>query len=126
MIHEAIGDQLTCIFVDHGLLRQGEAEQVVGAFRDRFNIKLVHRDASDLFIGELEGKDDPEEKRAIIGRLLSKSSKKRPPRSVGRFFGQGTLYPDVIESVSSRVGECHHQIASQRWRIAGAYEYELG
>ena len=61
LIHEAIGDQLTCIFVDNGLLREGEAEQVVDTFRDRFNITLIHRDASDLFIGELEGQEDPEE-----------------------------------------------------------------
>ena len=69
-IHEAIGEQLTCIFVDHGLLRNGEAEQVIKTFRNRFNIELVHRDASDLFIGELEGKEDPEEKRKIIGELF--------------------------------------------------------
>ena len=86
LIHEAIGDQLTCIFVDHGLLRKGEAEQVVKTFRDRFNIELVHRDASDLFISELEGRKDPEEKRKIIGRCLSRSSRKKPRRSEGPIF----------------------------------------
>ena len=70
LIHEAIGDQLTCIFVDHGLLRQGEAEEVVATFRDRFNIRLVHCDASELFLGALEGVTDPEAKRKTIGRLF--------------------------------------------------------
>ena len=70
LIHEAIGDQLTCVFVDHGLMRQGEAEEVVGLFRGHFNIPLVHVDASDEFIGALEGLDDPEAKRKTIGRLF--------------------------------------------------------
>ena len=70
LIHEAIGDQLTCIFVDHGLLRAGEAEEVVTTFRDRFNIRLVHRDASELFLGALDGVTDPELKRKTIGRLF--------------------------------------------------------
>src|ERR1700675_2324221 len=70
LIHEAIGEQLTCIFVDHGLLRQGEADDVVTTFRNRFNIKLVHRDASDLFLNALEGVTDPEIKRKTIGRLF--------------------------------------------------------
>jgi GMP synthase (glutamine-hydrolysing) len=70
LIHEAIGDQLTCIFVDHGLLRQGEADEVVATFRDRFNIRLVHSDASELFLGALEGVTDPEQKRKTIGRLF--------------------------------------------------------
>ena len=92
LIHEAIGDQLTCIFVDHGLLRLGEAEQVVETFRDRFNIKLVNRDASDLFIGELEGKDDPEEKRKIIGRLFIEVFEEEAAKIGGAdFLAQGTL-----------------------------------
>ena len=70
LIHEAIGDQLTCIFVDHGLLRQGEAEEVARTFRDRFNIRLVHRDASELFLKALDGVTDPEVKRKTIGRLF--------------------------------------------------------
>ena len=116
LIHEAIGDQLTCIFVDHGLLRQGEAEQVVETFRDRFNIKLVHRDASDLFIGELEGKDDPEEKRKIIGRLFIEVFEEEAAKIGGaNFLAQGTLYPDVIESVSFTGGpsvtiKSHHNV----------------
>src|SRR5574338_835340 len=67
LLHEAIGEQLTCIFVDHGLLRAGEAEQVVELFRNHYNIPLVHRNAADLFLGKLEGVDDPERKRKIIG-----------------------------------------------------------
>ncbi len=70
LIHEAIGDQLTCIFVDHGLMRMNEAEEVVTLFRDHYNIPLVHVDAEDTFMGELAGKSDPEEKRKIIGRLF--------------------------------------------------------
>jgi GMP synthase (glutamine-hydrolysing) len=70
LIHEAIGDQLTCIYVDHGLMRAGESEQVVATFRDRFNIRLIHRDASDLFLGQLSGVTDPETKRKTIGRLF--------------------------------------------------------
>ena len=116
LIHEAIGDQLTCIFVYHGLLRKGEAEQVVETFRDRFNIKLVHRDASDLFIGELEGKDDPEEKRKIIGRLFIEVFEEEAAKIGGaNFLAQGTLYPDVIESVSFTGGpsvtiKSHHNV----------------
>ena len=116
LIHEAIGDQLTCIFVDHGLLRQGEAEQVVETFRDRFNITLVHRDASDMFIGELEGKDDPEEKRKIIGRLFIEVFEEEAQKIGGAdFLAQGTLYPDVIESVSFTGGpsvtiKSHHNV----------------
>ena len=116
LIHEAVGDQLTCIFVDHGLLREGEAAQVVETFRDRFNIKLVHRDASDLFLGELEGKEDPEEKRKIIGRLFIDVFEEEAEKLGGAdFLAQGTLYPDVIESVSFTGGpsvtiKSHHNV----------------
>ena len=116
LIHEAIGDQLTCIFVDHGLLRKGEAEQVVKTFRDRFNIELVHRDASDLFISELEGRKDPEEKRKIIGRLFIEIFEEEAEKIGGaNFLAQGTLYPDVIESVSVTGGpsvtiKSHHNV----------------
>ncbi|MEM1274840.1 MAG: glutamine-hydrolyzing GMP synthase, partial [Pseudomonadota bacterium] len=70
LIHEAIGDQLTCVFVDHGLLRKNEADEVVGMFRENYNLKLIHADESDLFLGELDGVSDPETKRKIIGRLF--------------------------------------------------------
>ncbi len=116
LIHEAIGEQLTCIFVDHGLLRAGEAEQVVATFRDRFNIALVHRDASDLFLGELAAVVDPEAKRKIIGRLFIEVFEQEATRLGGAdFLAQGTLYPDVIESVSATGGpsvtiKSHHNV----------------
>ncbi|HEX2939452.1 MAG TPA: glutamine-hydrolyzing GMP synthase [Rhodopila sp.] len=116
LIHEAIGDQLTCIFVDHGLLRQGEADEVVTTFRDRFNIKLVHRDASDLFLAALEGITDPESKRKTIGRLFIEVFEEEAAKIGGAdFLAQGTLYPDVIESVSFTGGpsvtiKSHHNV----------------
>ncbi len=116
LIHEAIGDQLTCIFVDHGLLRAGEAEQVVATFRDRFNIRLVHRDASDLFLGQLAGVSDPEVKRKTIGRLFIEVFEEEAAKVGGAdFLAQGTLYPDVIESVSFTGGpsvtiKSHHNV----------------
>jgi GMP synthase (glutamine-hydrolysing) len=116
LIHEAIGDQLTCIFVDHGLLRAGEAEEVVTTFRDRFNIRLVHRDASDLFIGALDGVTDPETKRKTIGRLFIEVFEEEAAKLGGAdFLAQGTLYPDVIESVSFTGGpsvtiKSHHNV----------------
>jgi GMP synthase (glutamine-hydrolysing) len=116
LIHEAIGDQLTCIFVDHGLLRLGEAEEVVRVFRDRFNLRLDHRDASDLFLGSLAGKTDPEEKRKIIGGLFIDVFEEEAKKIGGAdFLAQGTLYPDVIESVSFDGGpsvtiKSHHNV----------------
>ena len=116
LIHEAIGDQLTCIYVDHGLMRPGETEQVVATFRDRFNIKLVHRDASDLFLGQLSGVIDPEIKRKTIGRLFIEVFEEEQAKLGGAdFLAQGTLYPDVIESVSATGGpsvtiKSHHNV----------------
>ena len=116
LIHEAVGAQLTCIFVDHGLLRAGEAEEVVATFRDRFNIPLVHRDASELFLGALAGVTDPEEKRRTIGRLFVEVFEEEQRRLGGAdFLAQGTLYPDVIESVSATGGpsvtiKSHHNV----------------
>ena len=116
LIHEAIGDQLVCIFVDHGLLRAGEADEVVRVFRDRFNIRLVHRDASELFFGALEGVTDPEAKRKTIGRLFIEVFEEEAAKLGGAdFLAQGTLYPDVIESVSARGGpsaviKSHHNV----------------
>ena len=116
LIHAAIGDQLTCIFVDHGLLRLGEAEQVVHTFRDRFNIRLVHRDAADLFIGALAGVADPETKRKTIGRLFIEVFEEEAGKLGGAdWLAQGTLYPDVIESVSFTGGpsvtiKSHHNV----------------
>jgi len=116
LLHEAIGDQLTCVFVDHGLLRQGEAEEVVTMFRDNYNMKLIHADEQELFLGELEGQDDPETKRKIIGKLFIDVFQKYANDIEGaEFLAQGTLYPDVIESVSFSGGpsvtiKSHHNV----------------
>ncbi|MTI17638.1 glutamine-hydrolyzing GMP synthase [Rhodobacteraceae bacterium RKSG542] len=116
LIHEAIGDQLTCIYVDHGLMRKGESEQVVTMFRDHYNIPLVHVDAADLFIGQLEGETDPEVKRKTIGRLFIEVFEQEANKLGGAdFLAQGTLYPDVIESVSFTGGpsvtiKSHHNV----------------
>ncbi|MFN9927340.1 MAG: glutamine-hydrolyzing GMP synthase, partial [Phenylobacterium sp.] len=116
LIHEAIGEQLTCVFVDTGLLRKDEATQVVTMFRDHYNIPLVHVDAGDLFLGELAGVTDPETKRKTIGRLFIDVFDKESAKIEGAaFLAQGTLYPDVIESVSptggpSAVIKSHHNV----------------
>ncbi|WP_343896652.1 glutamine-hydrolyzing GMP synthase [Craurococcus roseus] len=116
LLHEAIGDQLTCIFVDHGLLRAGEAEEVDRTFRDRFNIRLVHRDASDVFLKALAGTTDPERKRKTIGSLFIDVFEEEQAKIGGAdFLAQGTLYPDVIESVSFAGGpsvtiKSHHNV----------------
>eukprot|EP00003_Mantamonas_plastica_P027858 TRINITY_DN6102_c0_g3_i1.p1 TRINITY_DN6102_c0_g3~~TRINITY_DN6102_c0_g3_i1.p1 ORF type:complete len:518 (-),score=80.41 TRINITY_DN6102_c0_g3_i1:72-1625(-) len=116
LIHEAIGDQLTCVFVDHGFMRSGEADQVVNLFRDHYNIPLVHVDASDTFIGAIEGEIDPETKRKTIGRLFIEVFEEEAKKIGGAdFLAQGTLYPDVIESVSFTGGpsvtiKSHHNV----------------
>ena len=116
LIHEAIGDQLTCIFVDHGLLRLNEAEEVVTMFREHYNLPLIHADESELFSGELDGVSDPETKRKIIGRLFIDVFQKYADQIEGaEFLAQGTLYPDVIESVSFSGGpsvtiKSHHNV----------------
>ena len=125
LIHEAIGDQLTCIFVDHGLLRQGEAHEVVSTFRDRFNIRLVHSDASALFVDALDGVTDPEVKRKTIGRLFIDVFDEEARKLGGAdWLAQGTLYPDVIESVSFTGGpsvtiKSHHNVGGlpERMRL---------
>ena len=116
LIHEAIGDQLTCVFVDHGLMRQGEAAEVVAMFRDHYNIPLIHADEADLFIGALEGVTDPEVKRKTIGKLFIDVFQREANKIEGaQFLAQGTLYPDVIESVSFSGGpsvtiKSHHNV----------------
>ena len=116
LIHEAIGDQVTCVFVDHGLLRKGEAEEVVTMFRDNYNIPLIHADESERFLGALDGQSDPETKRKIIGKLFIDVFDLHA-KSIGgaAFLAQGTLYPDVIESVSFSGGpsvtiKSHHNV----------------
>jgi GMP synthase (glutamine-hydrolysing) len=116
LLHEAIGEQLTCVYVDTGMMRAGESEQVVGLFRDHFNIKLVHKDASDLFLGKLDGVSDPEQKRKIIGGTFIDVFEEQAKAAGGAdFLAQGTLYPDVIESVSFTGGpsvtiKSHHNV----------------
>ncbi len=116
LIHEAIGDQLTCVFVDHGMLRLDEAKTVVDLFRGHYNIPLVHVDASKQFLGELEGVTDPEQKRKTIGRLFIDVFDAEAKKLGGAdFLAQGTLYPDVIESVSFTGGpsvtiKSHHNV----------------
>ncbi len=116
LLHEAIGDGLTCIFVDTGLLRLGEADQVVSLFRGHYNIPLVHRDASALFLEKLAGITDPEQKRKAIGATFIDVFDEEAHRIGGvEFLAQGTLYPDVIESVSATGGpsvtiKSHHNV----------------
>jgi len=116
LLHEAIGDQLTCVFVDHGLLRKGEAEEVVDMFTNNYNISLIHANHQDLFINALDGVSDPEKKRKIIGGLFIESFED-VANKLGdvKFLAQGTLYPDVIESVSftgglSQTIKSHHNV----------------
>lgn len=113
LVHRAIGDQLTCVFVDHGLLRAGEAEQVVETFRTHQHIELVHVDASVEFLGALAGVTDPEEKRKAIGELFIRTFEDAAADITdARFLVQGTLYPDVIESgtESAAVIKSHHNV----------------
>ena len=116
LIHEAIGDQLTCVFVDHGLLREKESDEVVKMFRDNYKMALIHADEKDLFLRELDGQSDPETKRKLIGKLFIDVFQKYAATVGGaKFLAQGTLYPDVIESVSFSGGpsvtiKSHHNV----------------
>ena len=121
LIHEAIGDQLTCVFVDHGLMRAGEGDEVVRLFRDAYNIPLIHLSAQNEFLDALQGVSDPETKRKTIGRLFIEAFEREAAKisADGRgrveFLAQGTLYPDVIESVSFSGGpsvtiKSHHNV----------------
>ena len=121
LIHEAVGDQLTCVFVDHGLMRGAEGEEVVRLFRGHFNIPLIHVAAESAFLAALKGVADPETKRKTIGRLFVETFEREAARMTadGRgpveFLAQGTLYPDVIESVSFTGGpsvtiKSHHNV----------------
>ncbi|MDG4603002.1 MAG: glutamine-hydrolyzing GMP synthase [Defluviicoccus sp.] len=125
LLHEAIGDQLTCIFVDTGLLREGEADEVVSLFRGHYNIPLVHRDASGVFLGKLASVTDPEAKRKTIGATFIDVFEEEAKALGGAdFLAQGTLYPDVIESVSFHGGpsvtiKSHHNVGGlpERMRL---------
>jgi len=116
LIHEAIGDQLTCVYVDTGMMRKGESEQVVSLFKEHYDMNLIHVDAGDEFLGLLEGVSDPERKRKIIGRTFIDIFEREAKKVGGaKFLAQGTLYPDVIESVSFDGGpsvtiKSHHNV----------------
>jgi len=116
LIHEAIGEQLTCVFVDHGLMRSGEADQVVSLFRNHYNIPLVHVSCETLFLNGLAGETDPEKKRKFIGKTFIDVFEDEARKIGGaEFLAQGTLYPDVIESVSFTGGpsvtiKSHHNV----------------
>ena len=116
LIHEAIGDQLTCVFVDHGLMRMNEAEQVVSLFREHYKMPLVHRDVEEMFLSGLAGVTDPEKKRKFIGATFIDVFEEEAQKIGGAdFLAQGTLYPDVIESVSFTGGpsvtiKSHHNV----------------
>jgi GMP synthase (glutamine-hydrolysing) len=116
LIHKAIGPQLTCVFVDTGLLRLGEPEQVIDTFERHMGLRLVHVDAGERFMGELKGVTDPEQKRKIIGRefvhVFQEQAARRPN---ARWLGQGTIYPDVIESAGAKTKKAttiksHHNV----------------
>jgi GMP synthase (glutamine-hydrolysing) len=108
LVHRAIGDRLTCVFVDNGLLRLNEADQVLDMFGDHFGLNIVHVDAEDRFLNALEGQSDPEQKRKTIGHVFidvfDEESKKL---ANARWLAQGTIYPDVIESAASKTGKAH-------------------
>ena len=116
LLHEAIGERLTCVFVDHGLLRKGEAEEVVSLFGSHYNIPLIHADAKEMFLGRLAGISDPEQKRKIIGAAFIEVFDRESSKIENAgFLAQGTLYPDVIESISAAGGnhvtiKSHHNV----------------
>jgi GMP synthase (glutamine-hydrolysing) len=115
LIHEAIGDQLLCIFVDNGLLRKNEFEDVLNTYREHLKLPVKGVDASDLFLNNLEGVSDPEEKRKIIGNTFIDVFDSAIEKEDGfKYLAQGTLYPDVIESVSfkgpSATIKSHHNV----------------
>jgi GMP synthase (glutamine-hydrolysing) len=116
LLHRAIGDQLTCVFVDHGLLRLGESEQVMSTFGQHLGVRVVRVDAGARFLAALEGVTDPEDKRKIIGRTFIDVFDEQAQQLRGvRFLAQGTIYPDVIESAGARTGKAqviksHHNV----------------
>jgi GMP synthase (glutamine-hydrolysing) len=118
LVHRAVAENLTCIFVDNGLLRKGEAEKVINTFKRHFHIKLVHIDASKVFLNKLKGVTDPEKKRKIIGNeFIHIFEKKATKIKDVEYLAQGTLYPDVIESVSfkgpSATIKSHHNVGGE-------------
>ena len=124
LLHEAIGDRLVCVFVDTGLLREDEGTQVVSLFKDHYNIPLIARDRADLFLAKLAGVTEPEDKRKIIGATFIDVFEEEASRAGGAdFLAQGTLYPDVIESVSFAGGpsvtiKSHHNVGGLPERMS--------
>ena len=113
LVHKAVGDKLTCVFVDHGFLRQGEAEQVVDTFTNKFNIKLIHKDASQHFLSLLKGVTEPEKKRKTIGAEFIHTFQEEANKLEDvKFLVQGTLYPDVVESGTATAAtiKSHHNV----------------
>lgn len=108
LLHRAIGKQLTCVFVDHGLLRLNEAQQVMDMFGDKFGLNIIHVDAETRFLKALEGEADPEAKRKIIGReFVAVFDEEAAKQTNVKWLAQGTIYPDVIESAASKTGKAH-------------------
>ncbi|HEX6995610.1 MAG TPA: glutamine-hydrolyzing GMP synthase, partial [Gammaproteobacteria bacterium] len=116
LLHAAIGDQLVCVFVDHGLLRLGEGDQVMAVFREHLGVNVIRVNAEEKFLAALEGVEDPEDKRKIIGRLFIEVFEAEAKRLEGiEWLAQGTIYPDVIESAGSATGKAaliksHHNV----------------
>jgi len=124
LLHQAIGDQLTCIFVDNGLLRLGEADQVMKVFGDHLKVKVVRVDAEDLFLGKLKGVSDPEEKRTIIGNTFIEVFEQEAKKIKNvRWLAQGTIYPDVIESAGAKTAKAH--VIKSHHNVAGLPENML-
>jgi GMP synthase (glutamine-hydrolysing) len=108
LLHRAIGDQLTCVFVDHGLLRLGEGDQVMETFAKHMGVRVIRVNAEERFLSALQGETDPERKRKIIGRLFVEVFEEESAKLKGiRWLAQGTIYPDVIESAGSKTGKAH-------------------
>ncbi|HEU4604339.1 MAG TPA: glutamine-hydrolyzing GMP synthase [Steroidobacteraceae bacterium] len=108
LLHRAIGEQLTCVFVDHGLLRLGEGDQVMETFAKHMGVRVIRVNAEDRFLAALQGETDPERKRKIIGRLFVEVFEEESAKLKGiRYLAQGTIYPDVIESAGSKTGKAH-------------------
>jgi GMP synthase (glutamine-hydrolysing) len=116
LIHKAIGDQLTCVFVDHGLLRLNEATQVMSTFAEHMGVKVIHVDATDDFMSKLDGVSDPEAKRKIIGKAFVEVFQREAEKiENAKWLAQGTIYPDVIESAGAKTGKAvaiksHHNV----------------
>ncbi len=108
LLHQAIGDQLTCVFVDNGLLRLNEGDQVMATFAENMGVKVIRVNAEDKFLDRLAGEDDPEKKRKIIGNTFIDVFDDEASKIANvKWLAQGTIYPDVIESAGSRTGKAH-------------------